>query len=106
MTEKSISEALAERQRIKEQTKRVRKTVERMVKSAKGSYPSSGYSNSYPEPQAVANPAEGDQVIVTEPDTPHDKRAICRVVKTKPLTVKNTASGETFRITAKMTVLR
>lgn len=103
--EKTVSEALAERQRLKEQTAKVRKTVKKMIASAKGSYPSSGYANSYPEPQEVAKPKKDATVIVTAPDEPRDKRMVCRVIKTSPLTVKNTATGEVFAVTDKMKVL-
>lgn len=100
--EKTISEALSERQRLQEQTARVRKRVKEMIASSRKVYKSSGFANTYPKPQEVAKPAKDSTVIVTGPD---DQRRICRVVKTSPLTVLNTASGEQFKVTKAMKVL-
>lgn len=103
--EKTVSEALSERQRLKEQTAKVRKRVKEMIASSRKEYKSKGHANTYPTPQEVSKPAKGDKVIVTAPDSPHDKRMICRVVKTSPLTFRDTASGNEFAHDDTMTIL-
>lgn len=104
-SEKTVSEALSERQKLQEQTAKVRKRVKEMIASSHKEYKSSGFANTYPTPQEVSKPAKDDKVIVVAPDSPHDKRMICRVVKTSPLTVRNIVNGDQFAVDDTMKIL-